>query len=71
MLKARDGSVYVFAMVDGASGPGPRRLTLPAEVRGRAVEVLFENRTLTADSSGTFTDAFPQEYSYHVYKIRK
>jgi hypothetical protein len=71
MLKARDGSVYVFAMVDGASAPGQRRLTLPAEVRGRSVEALFENRTLTADPSGTFTDSFPREYSYHIYKIRK
>jgi hypothetical protein len=68
MLKAKDGYAYVFAMVDGSSAPGQRTLTLPPGV-GTSVEVMFENRTIQAGSNGAFTDQFPAEYSYHVYKV--
>jgi hypothetical protein len=70
MLKVKDGYAYVFAMVDGASAPGQRSFTLPAGVSGRSVEVMFENRTIQANSQGAFTDSFAAEYSYHIYKIK-
>jgi hypothetical protein len=69
MLKAHDGSAYVFAMVDGESQPGSRGLQLPDGVSGRSVEVVGENRTLAVDSSGSFTDDFAAEYSYHIYRV--
>jgi hypothetical protein len=69
MLKAKDGYAYVFAMVDGSSAPGQRTLTLPPEVAGTSVEVMYENRTIQAGSDGAFTDQFPAEYSYHIYKV--
>ena len=70
MLKVKDGYAYVFAMVDGSSSPGQRSFTLPAGVTGRSVEVMFENRTIQADSQGGFSDTFAAEYSYHIYKIK-
>lgn len=69
MLKTSGNDAYVFAMVDGNSAPGSRTFALPPGVAGRQVQVLFENRTLTADSSGSFTDRFSAESSYHIYKI--
>jgi hypothetical protein len=69
MVKAYDGYAYIFAMVDGSSAPGSRTLTLPPGVSGTDVEVLWENRTIPA-GSGAFTDSFPAEYSYHVYKVK-
>lgn len=70
MLKVSDGYAYVFAMVDGSSGPGSRTFQLPAGVSGRSAEVLFENRTVSIDSSAKFSDSFATESSYHVYKIK-
>ena len=69
MLKAHDGSAYVFAMIDGAGAPGDRTFTLPTGVQGVSVEVLGENRTLPVGSDGTFRDAFANEYSYHIYRV--
>lgn len=69
MLKTHDGAAYVFAMIDGESRPGRRTLELPAELRGRKVEVLFENRTITPDAQGRFTDTFAAESAYHIYRI--
>jgi len=69
MLKAHDGSAYVFAMIDGAGAPGDRTFTLPTGVHGVSVEVLGENRTLPVGSDGTFRDAFANEYSYHIYRV--
>lgn len=69
MLKTADGSAYVFAMIDGETRPGPRTLTLPPELHGRGVEVLFEDRTITPGADGSFTDDFAEEYTYHIYKI--
>jgi hypothetical protein len=69
MLKAKDGYAYVFAMVDGASSPGERTLKLPPGVSGTSVEVMFEDRAIQAGSDGKFTDQFPAEYSYHIYKV--
>jgi hypothetical protein len=56
-------------MVDGASSPGQRTLTLPPGVTGTSVEVMFEDRTIQVGSDGKFTDQFPAEYSYHIYKV--
>ncbi|UOE42753.1 DUF4082 domain-containing protein [Agromyces larvae] len=66
MLKAYDGSAYIFAMTDGTTGS--RSFKLPAGIDGKTVEVVGESRTLSV-SDGSFTDAFPNEYTYHVYKI--
>lgn len=68
MLKVKDGYAYIFSMVDGASSPGSRTFTLPAGVNGTSVQVVDENRTLTA-TGGKFTDTFASESSYHIYKV--
>lgn len=69
MLKTRDGFAYVFAMVDGSSKPGMRTFQLPPGVNGTSVDVLGENRSLDVDGKGRFSDAFDDEYSYHIYRI--
>lgn len=68
MVKTYRGYAYVFAMIDGTRGAGRRTFTLPRGISGKDVQVLFEGRHLTA-SNGRFTDDFPHEYSYHIYKI--
>jgi len=69
MLKAKDGSAYIFSMIDGSSKPGSRTFQLPAGISGKSVEVLNENRTIPVSSTGSFTDTFAAEYSYHIYKV--
>jgi hypothetical protein len=69
MLKTKDGSAYIFAMIDGSSKPGGRTFQLPPGVDGKSVQVLYENRTLPVSTTGTFTDTFANEYSYHIYKV--
>lgn len=69
MLKSHDGDAYIFGMLDGESRPGERTFTVPPGVRGSTVDVLFEDRTIAVDESGQFTDTFPDEHSYHVYRI--
>lgn len=69
MLKTQNGSAYIFSMIDGSSKPGSRTFQLPAGVNGKSVEVLNENRTIPVNSSGSFTDNFAAEYSYHIYKV--
>ncbi len=69
MLKTKDGSAYVFAMIDGSSQPGSRTFQLPPRVTGRSVEVLYENRSIPVSASGTFMDGFANEYSYHIYRV--
>lgn len=71
MLKTYRGSAYIFAMINGAKGsePGKRTFTLPPALAHAArVQVLNENRTLPV-SGGKFTDYFPREYTYHLYKV--
>lgn len=70
MVKAYDGYAYVFAMVDGSSAPGTHGITLPPGVGQRDVEVLWENRSISADATGGFSDGFADEYSYHVYRVK-
>jgi hypothetical protein len=71
MLKAYNGSAYIFAMISGApsSEPGKRTFTLPPALAGAtSVQVLNENRTIPV-VDGQFTDNFPYEYTYHIYKV--
>ena len=68
MLKAHDGSYYVFAMPGRTGGTGEQKLTLPPGLSGAKAEVLFENRTVPVGAGG-ITDTFAQEFSYHIYKI--
>ena len=68
MLKAADGSYYIFAMPGRTGGTGEQKLTLPKGVSGAKAEVLFENRTLPI-AGNAITDTFAAEYSYHIYKI--
>lgn len=68
MLKERDGSFYVFAMLGRAESPGTYTFTLPSGMGGAAAEVLFEDRTVPI-TAGAFSDRFAAEYSYHVYRI--
>ncbi|MBK4348508.1 DUF4082 domain-containing protein [Lacisediminihabitans changchengi] len=69
MLKAYNGSAYIFSMVDGSSTPGSRTFTLPGGITGSQIEVVGENRTITVGANRTFTDSFAAESSYHIYKI--
>lgn len=68
MLKAQDGSYYIFAMPGRDGGTGTQKLKMPAGLTGATAEVLFENRTVSI-SDGAITDMFAAEYSYHIYKI--
>lgn len=68
MLKADDGSYYVFAMPGRTGGTGQQKLTLPQGMSGAKAEVLFENRTVPI-TGGAITDTFAKEFSYHIYKI--
>lgn len=68
MLKWSNGSAYVFAMADKGA-LGSKSFTLPPGLSSAtSIQVLYENRTLPV-SSGTFSDNFSAEYSYHIYKI--
>jgi hypothetical protein len=67
VLKAKDGSAYIFAMTDDGL-TGSRTFTLPGGITGSTVEVLGENRSIHIQG-GKFTDAFPNEYTHHVYRI--
>lgn len=69
MLKVYDGSAYVFAMIDGSHAPGDRDFRLPAGITGRTIDVLYENRNISAKADGTFVDSFPHEAAYHIYKV--
>lgn len=69
MLKVHDGSAYIFAMGDDLHPTGKRVFTLPKPLQGHKVEVIGENRTITPNADGTFTDSFENVNKYHVYKI--
>lgn len=69
MLKTKGDSAYIFAMVDGSSQPGNRVFQLPEEIKGTSIEVVGEDRVIPVGSDRSFTDAFAQEYSYHIYRV--
>lgn len=69
MLKIKDGYAYIFSMIDDNPDPGSRTLTLPPDLSGRSIQVLYEDRTLASDAHGSFSDVFKDEYSYHIYKV--
>jgi hypothetical protein len=68
MLKAKDGSAYLFAGIGLNGAPGSKTLTLPAGITGNQVEVVGEGRTIQV-TEGKFTDSFANEYTHHIYKI--
>lgn len=68
MLKALDGSAYVFAEIALATEPGARAFRLPPSIVGTTVEVVGEGRTLKVKDSN-FTDIFAFEHSHHIYRI--
>jgi hypothetical protein len=68
MLKAHDGSYYIFAMPGRNGGTGAQSLMLPAGLTGARAEVLFENRSVPI-SGGAFQDTFAKESTYHIYRI--
>lgn len=70
MLKAKDGYAYIFAMIDDDPTAGKRTFTVPTELRGKPIEVLYESRELESGSDGEFEDDFDAEYSYHIYKVK-
>ena len=70
MLKTSDGYAYIFAMIDDHLNPGSRTFTLPAGISGSSVQVLHENRVISVDRGGKFSDIFDAEYSYHIYKVK-
>lgn len=69
MLKFHDGAAHIFAMSDDLTAPGRRTFRVPPELRGRTVEVVGENRTITPAADGTFSDDFATVDSYRVYRI--
>lgn len=73
MLKVHEGYAYIFAIpgTGGGSGPtlGSKTFQLPAGINGISIEVIGESRNLTVNGSKQFTDTFPQEYTWHVYKV--
>ncbi|MCM4084868.1 hypothetical protein [Paractinoplanes hotanensis] len=69
MLKAHDGSFYLFAMPGRSGGTGEQKLELPTELAAASAEVLFENRSVPIHD-GSITDTFAKEFSYHIYRIR-
>ncbi|WP_305784104.1 DUF4082 domain-containing protein [Symbioplanes lichenis] len=69
MIKAHDGSFYVFAMPGREGGTGEQKLTLPLGVTGSSAEVMFEDREVPI-AGGAITDTFAQEFSYHIYRIK-
>ncbi|WP_156144286.1 hypothetical protein [Sinomonas humi] len=69
MLKTYNGSVYIFAMTDGAAPAGHRTFTLPSGVTGRSVQVIDEGRSIPVSSTGVFEDHFASESSFHVYRV--
>ena len=68
MLKGHDGSYYIFAMPGRDGGTGAQKLTLPTGIGGAKAEVLFENRSVPV-VSGTITDNFATEHTYHIYSL--
>ncbi|MCF3138154.1 hypothetical protein LRQ04_02695 [Paenarthrobacter sp. AR 02] len=68
MLKAKDGSAYLFAGIGLKGSTGSKTFTLPAGVTGTQVEVVGENRSISVQN-GKFTDSFANEYTHHVYKV--
>lgn len=69
MLKVKGEHAYVFAMLEGSSQTGGRNFKLPPGASSAEIEVLFENRFLTAGPGGTFEDTFEHEYSFHIYRF--
>ncbi len=72
MLKSQGGAAYIFAMPTDAgtsSGPGTRKFTVPAALKGKKITVVGENRTLPMAADGSFADSFAALTSYHVYKV--
>jgi hypothetical protein len=69
MLKAYDGSFYIFSMLNRGSAPGSYTLSLPPGIQGSQVQVMFENRTISVNGSRQFTDTLAAESSYHIYKV--
>ncbi len=65
-VKSQGGYAYIMAMTDG--GTGQRTFTLPSSVKGTTVEVVGENRTLTA-RDGVFSDSFAAESTHHIYRV--
>lgn len=66
MLKVKDGKAYVFAMTSG--GSGQRTFTVPDGIAGTSAEVIGESRSLPI-TGGKFTDSFPSESTFHIYRI--
>ncbi len=68
MLKAYNGSAYIFADVGLLESPGSKTFTLPAAITGETVTVVGENRTI-AVTGRKFTDDFAAEYTHHIYQV--
>ncbi|MDP9936737.1 hypothetical protein J2T11_003105 [Paenarthrobacter nicotinovorans] len=68
LLKAKDGSAYLFAGIGLNGATGSKTFTLPAGITGTQVEVVGENRSIPVQG-GKFTDSFANEYTHHIYKI--
>jgi hypothetical protein len=61
------GNRYVIA-AESMGAAGYRSITI-AGAAGHTVEVIGENRTLTADPAGTFTDTY-EAWGHHLYQVK-
>lgn len=68
MLKAYNGSAYIFAGLGMGHATGSKTFTVPDGVTGTTVTVVGESRTIPV-IGGSFSDTFTYEYTHHVYQI--
>jgi len=68
MLKTHGGFAYIFAGIGMGDALGSKTFTVPTGVAGTTVEVVGESRNISV-VGGSFSDAFANEYTHHVYKI--
>jgi hypothetical protein len=57
---------YLFAM-GIRPGATTATFTMPTEA-SKTLTVLNESRTVATDSTGTFSDSFPADYTFHLYR---
>jgi hypothetical protein len=64
----RQDSGYTYLLTQGIR-PGATTGTFTApSAANKTITVLRENRTINADSNGTFSDTFAADYSVHLYR---
>jgi hypothetical protein len=64
--RVHNGVNYLFAM---GYRPGAANITFTIPTApNKTLTVIGENRTVTTDANGVFTDSFPADYTVHLYQ---